>query len=226
LFGGSTTTLKQKKRLKVILESQDGRFRADFEFINADVIYGSCPSIPFGPWMKELSKKRIFVTDTEINSSSEIEILLGSNLWPRLMTGRIHKLKNVLMAMESLLGFTLSGEVDTKRSTMNYASTIISLVTLGEKSLPDLWELETISIQDSAVKLSPVEHDEVVNREFRENITRDQDGRYVVQLPWVDRSIPLPSNRLVCEKRLQSLTRKLKQEDMYETYQRIFQDWD
>jgi len=225
LFGGNKTVSRLKKKFKVSIQSLDRKFQGEFPFINEDIICGNCPVVPKGPWLKELSDQKIYVNDIS-SDNPEIEILIGSNLWGQFMTGRMFKLKNGLIAVESVFGWTLSGEISSKPSSSNCTSAVISMLTQGEKSLSEMWELETIGIKDSAEKLSQEDHDQKVKDDFKKNIARALDGRYEVKLPWVDESIHIPDNKRVCEKRLASTTRKLLSEDLFVTYDKIFQGWE
>ncbi|OXA42876.1 Prolyl 4-hydroxylase subunit alpha-3 [Folsomia candida] len=62
-----------------------------------------------------------------------------------------------------------------------------------------LWDLETIGIQESATKVSREENDLQVKETFQKKVTRDEDGRYVVKLPWIhdDLKFTIPDNKSV-----------------------------
>jgi len=225
LFGGSTTSVRTKKRFRVDLESLDQLYFGKFIFISEENICGSCPTIPKGPWMSELKRKNICVNDTN-PKSTDIDILIGSNLWPQLMTGKMAKLSNGLIAVQSVFGWTLSGELRHERyKTPTIAATTISLLTQGEKSLSELWNLESIGIQDPMEKQSVSEHNTEVVKKFIQGIEREDDGRYKISLPWIDRSVVVPNNRFLCEKRLQSTTSSLEKRGTVKQYDQIIREW-
>lgn len=93
---------------------------------------------------EELARKRIYLTDTD-GGSEEIEILIGADQYEKLMTGQRYKLRCGLVAAESVFGWTLCGELNQGQST--FAATVISTMTCEERSLPQLWNLETIGIK-------------------------------------------------------------------------------
>ena len=47
----------------------------------------------------------------------------------------------------------------------------------------------------------------------------------MVHLPWLTDHPPLPDNFNLALKRLDSTTRKLKEEKLYENYNKIFEEW-
>jgi hypothetical protein len=105
--------------------------------IDEDVICSSCPTIPKGPWIQEFANEKIFLTDTWSNSP-EVEILIGSDLWGKMMTGRMRFLRNGVIAMESIFGWTLSGEVPSGFES-SCSTAIISMAVPCEKSIQDMW---------------------------------------------------------------------------------------
>ncbi|XP_021959017.1 uncharacterized protein LOC110854896 [Folsomia candida] len=224
LFGGHTMGIKVKNNHRVILKQVGGAFSQEVILINEDKICSGCPAVPTGPWISELASKKIYISDMW-SGSSEIDILIGSDLWGKLMTGRMYKLKNGLIAVESVFGWTLSGEVPVQPSK-SYAATVIPMMTIDEKSLPNLWNLDTIGIKDTAEKISQEEHDMKVKSLFQQQITRDDHGRYEVKLPWISNDISLPSNRGVAEKMLVSSTQRLKSKGDYNKYDHVFEEWE
>jgi hypothetical protein len=205
LFGGIVSELKNRNYFQVEVAGIDGKEKRSLKLLNEDVICGACPSVPYGPWISELVQKKIRLTDTW-NDTPEVQILIGSDLWGSLMTGRMVKLKSGLVAVESVFGWTLSGELPTDTQEPSHALTLISMMTREQTCLSELWKLETIGIQDPAEKITQEEHDQKVKEDFQSKISRDSDGRYVVRLPWINDSIPIPTNHAVSEKRLIAAT--------------------
>jgi hypothetical protein len=222
LFGGHQTHTKVHVNYEVFLKGIHNRESRKLKLTNEDVICSSCPIVPKGPWMKELAKQKIVLTDTWADTP-EVQILIGSDLWGSLMTGKMIKLNCGLVANESVFGWTLSGCIPGKSSA---ACSVITLLTQGERTLQEMWSLESLGIRDKADQISQEEHDLQVKTEFQESISRELDGRYVVKFPWVSKSLKLPSNRVVAQKRLERATEKLIREEKYETYERIFKEWE
>lgn len=64
----------------------------------------------------------------------------------------------------------------------------------------------------------------MVYEEFKEQLTRSQEGWYETTLPWKANHSPLPSNKGGSLKRLKNLTRKLQREDLTVEYNGIIQE--
>ncbi|XP_021964265.1 uncharacterized protein LOC110859612 [Folsomia candida] len=223
LFGGYLTDVKSRKKYEVVLGGIGSKAMKKVNLVGEEVICLSCPIIPQGPWIKDLARRKIYLTDT-YSDSPEVEILVGSDLWGSFMTGKMVKLEGGLIAMESIFGWTLSGELPSP-SPQNLAMLTISMLSQEEKTLPELWKLETIGIRDSAEKISEEEHEANVKENMQNAITKDDSGRYVVELPWSGGREGLPDNKAVAV-RLNRATEKLIKEDKYQAYDKIFEEWE
>ncbi|GFT40537.1 DUF5641 domain-containing protein [Nephila pilipes] len=79
-------------------------------------------------------------------------------------------------------------------------------------SIKNLWKLDTFGIRDPVEVQSRKEVDIANLSHFKKIITVDNDGRYVIHLPWVADHI-LNSNEDICKERLKSTTKKLLQKN-------------
>ncbi|GBM93513.1 hypothetical protein AVEN_191566-1 [Araneus ventricosus] len=90
----------------------------------------------------------------------------------------------------------------------------------------DLWNLETIGIIDDGRSLTKGIEDELAREQFLSYLSRNEEGRYSVGLPWTQKQPPeIPTNRHVAETRLFSVTRKLRNLRNCHAYDQIFRDW-
>jgi len=222
LFGGHQTVDRTCQFYEATLRGLKNNCKKEVVLLDEDIITSSCPVIPRGPWMEELAKEKIFLSDTWAKSP-EVEILIGSDLWGKFMTGRMKKLQCGLVAYETCFGWTLSGKIPRETTT---ACNVISMHIQAERSIQDMWSLENLGIRDTAEQISTEEHDYAVKKELQNNISRDADGRYVVKLPWVNKSESLPSNKSIAEKRLHRATEKLRSQGKLEIYDDIFRSWE
>ncbi|GBM89880.1 hypothetical protein AVEN_111828-1 [Araneus ventricosus] len=60
---------------------------------------------------------------------------------------------------------------------------------------------------------------------FEETVRINEDGRYEVSLPWKGDHLPLPSNKEIAIKRLETTTRKLHHENLFTAYDDVFTEW-
>ena len=126
------------------------------------------------------------LADSEINGGDvEIDLLIGSDFYWKMVTGRVVRGDNGPTAIETRLGWVLSGPVGgAHEGTMvNFVSTgsthllrIDSSTESGgvNAELRRFWDLESLGI---------LREENQVQEQFSQQITFKQ-GRYEVQLPW------------------------------------------
>jgi hypothetical protein len=115
LFGGGVTETASRHRYRVPLHAVDLPFKTEALLIDSPELCTFCPTVPPGPWISELFKKKIHVTDTYFDDSPGVDILIGSDLWGKFVTGKMQKLKCGLIAVETVFGWTLSGEMPNSK---------------------------------------------------------------------------------------------------------------
>jgi hypothetical protein len=91
LFGGSSTETKMHNKYVLSLQGTEDGFheRVDISVLNEPTVCGRIPSIPYGPWFEELKQMGIRVSDIKSQSHAEIDILIESDYWGQLLTGRV-----------------------------------------------------------------------------------------------------------------------------------------
>ena len=150
----------------------------------------------------------------DVGNSTDINILIGADNYWRLVTGRLQKGRGRPTAIETKLGWVLSGPVprfSSADTTVNFCSSHVlkvdaqSSVTnsteIMEQELKKFWDVETLGIRDIEPSLY---------EQFLKQVSF-KDGRYCVQLPWKDPHPMLPDNYNLCQTRLFGLLRRLKQ---------------
>ena len=83
-----------------------------------------------------------------------------------------------------------------------------------------LYRLDVLGVQDRGV------NDQLdVLKEFKDDITRREDGRYEVRVPWIPGSTLDSTNEQASRRRLQNVNKKLIQNpELQEEYEKIFED--
>ena len=56
---------------------------------------------------------------------------------------------------------------------------------------------------------------------FMSSLSRNEDGRYAVRLPWVGDDVDIPDNRETASQRLKVMTRKLEKANLLEKYDEV-----
>jgi hypothetical protein len=141
----------------------------------------------------------------------EIDVLVGSDHYWEVVTGRIIRGTSGPAAVETKLGWVLSGPVEgiaQETTAINFVSTHSLRVDAFteqqslEEGLKRFWELESLGI---------LKDEQSVYDTFTQQISFKQ-GRYEVHLPWKESHPLLPDNYELCRKRLNGLLRKLNQD--------------
>lgn len=103
-------------------------------------IFNEVTAIHEGIWSGELRKLNINVMD--MNSSGQIEVLIGSHAAGKLLTGNVKQLSSGMTAVEIRLGWTVMGKLlSMKQSNNTGICTAISLL-IDDNRICDLWELD------------------------------------------------------------------------------------
>ena len=120
-------------------------------------------------------------------SHLEIDLLIGSDHYWKLVTGKVVKGGGRLTAIETKLGWVLSGPAEglQEDTVVNFTSTHpshmlrVDSVTESESleaGLKRFWELESLGI---------LKDEQSIHKQFTQQIAFKQ-GRYEVHLPWRD----------------------------------------
>ncbi|CAR98655.1 Protein CBG26128 [Caenorhabditis briggsae] len=149
----------------------------------------------------------------------EVDILIGLDTYLELL-GQV----NTVRLFNGLhLNMTDCGPIISGRETIN------ALTLLCKQDIPtdaicqelhNFWKLESIGITDQP----NLKIDEEVNEFYTSTTTRDTDGRFILRLPYIDKSnTQLPSNRALAFGRLQGILRKLRSDpELLQKYDNIF----
>jgi len=198
-----------------------------FQVLGHEQICGRVPKMQKGPWVAELREKRIFVSDIG-QIEGEIELLIGSDYYAQWMTGNKLILKNGLVALETQFGWTLYGKLDInfEEELTSNVSMQVSSMFISEASLTQLWDFETIAINDPVDKKSKSEREAEVSNIFCMRWPGTEVDVILCRCPGLKLKMRRQSNcREIAERRLQSTTNKLLLLDKYQEYDKIFCDW-
>ncbi|UYV75223.1 hypothetical protein LAZ67_12002969 [Cordylochernes scorpioides] len=157
--------------------------------------------------------------------SPKIELLIGSDVYGSLLSGRVKQLKNGLTAIETHLGWTICGPSPKKDEQSDCSSLVVISMHSRNMSVDYLRDLETIGIKDPRENLTKLEEDKIVHQHFLNTVHQQEDGRFCVGLPWLGNQEGIPSNRHIAERRLFNTTRKLRAKCVFSEYDRVFQEW-
>ncbi|GBM72375.1 hypothetical protein AVEN_178051-1 [Araneus ventricosus] len=88
-----------------------------------------------------------------------------------------------------------------------------------------LWSLDVLGIKEPCEKETRIELEEAARDHFAKNVPRDEEGRYVVSLPWIQDHPPLSNCKNLAERRLKNCLRSLERSGNLGNYEAVFHSW-
>ena len=189
--------------VNVVMKTRDGS--------NQEILAFVVPHIcePIAPQSLNICVKdyehlsRLELADSYDNMALEVDVLIGSDYYWELVTGEIERGDAGPVAVNTKLGWILSGPGPPPVSTDLSATSLITVHTLAisaepssdndlSEKLRSFWELESLGIE----KVEKSTHDK-----FEEDI-HFKEGRYEVLLPWKEMHEPLSDNYALSLRRL------------------------
>lgn len=119
------------------------------------------------------------LADPNFHTPAKVDLLIGSNILPFIYLKTTRPVGNSLMAQDTIYGWVISGAVSTQSfSTFSVESTEITRDPL-EEQLKLFWEQEEIPSERPLSK-----EDEYCEQLYQQSTVRNQEGRYIVKLPF------------------------------------------
>lgn len=225
LFGGILSNVEERTVFHVQVESLNGDVKRSLDLPDKKQLTGDILKVPKGPWMEEFKSRNIEINDYE-SSGEDVDMLIGADLVPFLIQDKSITLKCGLKAVKTVFGWTVMGPIPVQNNFVMSHALSVAADQLDDQIIKGLWDLEVIGIRDPATKKLQEEKDLQAIEHFNRTVLREEDGRYKIALPWVDGRHQIPNNFDIARKRLVNVTKKLKKEEMFETYDNIFRQWE
>lgn len=148
------------------------------------------------------------LADPTFNVQGPIDILLGADVAPSILTGhRVAGQQSHPTAFSTVFGWVLMGLVAPMTHTQ-VTSMVVTTDTMLEQSLTKFWDLEE---PPHAQHLSPDELQ--AEKIFTSSVTRTASGRFSVALPFRQPRPILGDSRGMAQKRLHYLEHRLARDD-------------
>ena len=222
LFGGGQTAICSHKCYRIRLANFDNSYACNFEALDQPIICKNISCIKEGPWLPEIQQLGIQITD---KIEGPIEVLIGADVAGKLLTGRRHLLTCNLVAVETLLGWTLIGKAPTQSTTKTTSTMIVTSMFSKDLDVSQLWSLDILGITDPGERKLKKEMELATMQHFLKTLYVNSEGRYEVTMPWIEGHAPVPSNLKVARTRLDSLVNKLNKDGYYEEYCQVLYEW-
>ncbi|XP_071646703.1 uncharacterized protein [Temnothorax longispinosus] len=219
-FNQSLTHIKHS--IATTLQSRDGRFAAELLFLVVPRITETLPAQTINRCDLNLPRN-ITLADPEFCTPSEIDALIGAELFYQLLCVGQIKLGNALILQKTRLGWIASGAIHDRGPASNRIACNLVVDSL-DAQVAKFWEIEEVS---SVRRLSDDER--ACEQHFSQTHSRDESGRYIVRLPFNSRKRELGDSYQTAKKRLYSLERRLARDpqlreeytDFLDEYERL-----
>ncbi|XP_055685665.1 uncharacterized protein LOC129791530 [Lutzomyia longipalpis] len=166
--------------------------------------------------------KHFQLADPNWQETHPIDLLIGGQFFCDIMTDDTHVLGPHHPVMKNtVFGWVLMGPCYVGHNDSQVVSCNTATMESIDTGLRRFWELEEISVG------SPRSLDQdKVEELYRATTTRDQDGRYVVLLPFKDNMEELGNNRASARRQLFLLEARLrKNPELRAQYNQIFEEY-
>ena len=148
------------------------------------------------------------------NSELEVDVLIGGDYYWSIFTRKIVRGEIGPVAMETLLGWILSGNTEVKGLPEYVSTHVLKISYVGELNE----STRDNCLTDSIKKFGQIEEAsvmEVTDNDFYDQFLKSirfKDEHYVVKLPWKQENNTLPDNYQPSLQRLKSLRHKLSKD--------------
>lgn len=215
-FGSSEEVMKRLDVVRAKIWDSDGRTHRDVELYVVPFICSPVcgQHIELAQATFEHLINLPLADSTDGISELEVDVLIGEDFYWSFILGKIASGSNGPVAVETPLGWVLSG-VMKDPSVQNVNLSILKVAVepvdrVVEQKLKDFWSLESIGVVNEPKTNDP--------EDFESNISFEK-GRYTVQLPWKQNDTVLPDNYYICKMRLNGLVKRLrKSPDIFKQY--------
>lgn len=223
-FGSSAPTTVSRNIVKLSLENVwDNRQGIEIEAVVTPKVCTALMKVPGEHIQMEMKTRGLQLADCAGDDKPELAVLIGSDYYWQIVSGRVERLTKSLVALESIFGWAVQGPVAVSSMTETSCMHIqLSEDAQIDNQLHAFWELESLGIINE--KSESPEDVEALQRFEETSIFKD--GRYQVELPWRQHHPPLQDNYRIAKKRLESLKRKLSKDvTLYSRYNEVVEDY-
>lgn len=225
-FGSAAPVTTKRNTVRLVLENTWNKGqKIEIEAIETPQVCTALMKVPGQHIQRELKRKGLRFADVNLDgiADAELSVLIGADYYWKTVSGRIERLTDTLVALESVFGWSVQGPVTMSSVTDAVCMHIhIEEETQISSQLKAFWEIESRGI----TRQEPCDPDEEEALERFEKTTQFRDGRYEVELPWRREKPELPDNYRIAKKRFKGLNRRLQTDVVFfQRYSEVIEDY-
>lgn len=163
------------------------------------------------------------LADPHFHKPGSIDVLLGAVVYAHIILDGIIKRNESLVALNSRLGWLVSGEV-AQSGHQSHNVVVMHTQVEVDQLLRQFWEIDEYSPNVKPLSKLEIQCEE----HFKKTHTRNTDGRYEVRLPFKDEDAPsLGNSRQLALKRLHQMENKFKRRpEFHEEYSKFMRQYE
>ncbi|XP_053685681.1 uncharacterized protein LOC128735210 [Sabethes cyaneus] len=176
----------------------------------------------------KLSKMKLLenlneLADPAFNRPASIDAILGSDVFLALLDGgQVKDECGLTVAQRTIFGWIVAGRYDAAES-INSNCVIVNLHTDVDlnNTLRLFWEQEELRRKPpmTPTEMKVLEH-------FKSTLSRDENGRFIVRLPFDDSKLPLGESLTAARRRLRSIQKRFdSQPEFKQEYEAFLQEY-
>jgi len=207
IMGINDTPISAVQQVNAIIQSRTSAYQAKLPFLIIDRITGRLPTFQIDTNSIHIPHY-LKLADPNYYIPGDIDLLLGaSTFWELLRHQRIQSSKGSPVLQETALGWIIAGNIQANCEYQKKEYCGISTKITIQNQLEKFWHMEEIK-QSKDRSLEETQCEE----HFITTHSRNQEGRFLVQLPLKEGILELGEFRDIAEKRFKSLERKLERQ--------------
>jgi len=214
-----------KYSTSAVLKSKFNKYSKQVEFLIVPSITKVMPS-SFIDIIPLDIPRNIVLADPEFNIPRPIDILIGVKLFYKLLCVGQIRLENQPNAIlqKTQLGWIIAGEIDgnvcRKNSLQCHIATHSNLL---EENIKKFWEIEEVPFCNKVYSQEEV----ACENHFREHTRRDNNGRYIVRLPFNENKHRLGKSRISALHRFLQLENRFSRDtDLKTEYSKFLHEYE
>lgn len=166
---------------------------------------------------------RVPLADPEFGVPSRIDILLGVDVFTQVMlSGRRNGPYGSPVAMETLLGWVLCGNVSLHHPHQQSIASYHTMIESGDDILRKFWEFEE---PPSKLESSLSSEERTVVNHYKQSYVRKPERRFVVPLPKKSEKKILGESRSQAVRRFLTLERSLIKKNRFSEVNDVIQEY-
>lgn len=212
-IAGSVEPAKRIAKLQV-LARYPSSFKADVSAIVLNKLTSMLPNYNFDRSLIKCDQiEELIMADPQFNKSSQIDMILGADVYSKIiMTGIIKPEDDSFVLQETEFGWIISGMIGDERKIPTDSLCMIAAVNELDETLRKFWEMEEVNEERlwSDEEKKCVEH-------FNSTIKKDEDGSYIVSLPFKENMTQLGDSRRMAMAYFFQLEKKFAKDNVLKT---------